>query len=278
MTTSLKGAGIGLRASHCRDFIERSPPAGWLEVHSENYFGDGGYDLFVLDRVRERYPVSLHGVGLALGSAPTAQDLVRLDHHLGKLKRLVDRIQPAEVSEHMCWGAHGGRQFNDLLPLPYTRGALDHTVARVQHMQEVLGRRILIENVSSYVEFLAGDYSETGFLRELASRSGCGVLLDVNNLYVNQVNHGTDAREAMAALSPGSVAEIHLAGHATMGDVLIDDHGSPVADPVWRLFDSALELFGPVPTLIEWDTDVPELEVLLGQARLAAARMSAAHA
>ena len=278
MNQSISGAGIGLRARHYRDFLDGNPPAAWLEVHSENYFGEGGYDLFVLEQLRDRYALSLHGVGLALGSAATADDDARVERHLAKLKHLVARIEPAVVSEHLCWGAHRGRHFNDLLPLPYTEEALAHMTTRVHRMQDALGRRVLIENVSSYVAFRASDLSEGEFLAELARRSGCGILLDVNNFYVNQVNHGDDALKAMVALPRELVAEIHLAGHLRTEDGLIDDHGSAVAEPVWRLYEAALARFGAVPTLIEWDTDVPKLAVLLALADLAAARMAPAMA
>lgn len=277
MSLSIHGAGIGLRARHYRDFLDGQPDAAWLEVHSENYFGEGGHDLSVLEQLRSRYPLSLHGVGLALGSAATADDDARVARHLAKLKRLVERIEPAVVSEHLCWGAHRGRHFNDLLPLPYTEEALAHMTTRVHRMQDALGRRVLIENVSSYVAFRASDLSEGEFLAELARRSGCGILLDVNNFYVNQMNHGDDALKAFAALPRELVAEIHLAGHLRTEDGLIDDHGSVVAEPVWQLYEAALALFGAVPTLIEWDTDVPELAVLLAQADMAAARMEPAH-
>ncbi len=283
MTPQLHGAGIGLRARHYRDFLDTTPPVPWVEVHSENYFGEGGYDLHVLEHVRQNHALSLHGVGLALGSAASTDDDARIERHLAKLKRLVSRFEPALVSEHLCWGAHRGRHFNDLLPLPHTEEALAHMNARVQRVQDALGRRILIENVSSYVAFRASDMSEGEFLSELVRRSGCGILLDVNNLYVNQinqVNHGGDALAAMAAMAAlprASVAEIHLAGHLVTDDALIDDHGAAVAPAVWCLYDAALALFGPVPTLIEWDTDVPELGVLLGEAASAAARMEAEH-
>ena len=262
------GAGIGLRAQHYRDFLEQRPATGWLEVHSENYFGDGGYDLHVLRHVRADYPLSLHGVGLALGSiAGGAAD------HIAKLKRLVDSIEPVFVSEHVCWGRAAGRHFNDLLPLPYTEEALDLMVARVNELQEVLGRRILVENVSSYVSFAAGDMSEGEFIGALARRAGCSVLLDVNNLYVNQLNHGSDALAAMDAIAPEAVAEIHLAGHLVTPQCLIDNHGDRVAEPVWALYGAALARFGAVPTLIEWDTDIPPLATLLAEARRAEAAM-----
>jgi len=268
ITPGAIGAGIGLRAQHYREFLEGRPRTGWLEVHSENYFGDGGYDLHVLRRVRESYPVSLHGVGLALGSAEDGAA-----PHVAKLKRLVDAIEPALVSEHICWGRVPGRHYNDLLPLPYTREALALMVERVARLQDALKRRVLVENVSAYVAWRAADLSEGEFVGELARRAGCGVLLDVNNLYVNQANHGADALAAMDAIPPEAVAEIHLAGHLAADGLLIDTHGDRVAEPVWRLYEAALERFGPAPTLIEWDTDIPPLATLLGEARRAQSLM-----
>ena len=246
------------------------PEVGWVEVHSENYFGAGGLDRHVLERVRSDLPVSLHGVGLGLGSAEgfSAQ-------HVAKLKELAGRIEPAFVSEHLCWGSASGRHFNDLLPLPYTEEALTLVAERVLQLQDVLGRRILIENVSAYVTFLESVIAEGVFLAELARRTGCGVLLDVNNLYVNQMNHGIDALTQMRALPPGCVEEIHLAGHLVADDCLIDTHGDCVTDAVWRLYDAALGRFGSVPSLIEWDTDIPPLEVLLAEAGKACHRMEA---
>jgi uncharacterized protein (UPF0276 family) len=258
--------GVGLRAVHYEDFLARKRDVGWLEVHSENYFGAGGYDLHVLHRLRADYPVSVHGVGLALGSAAP-----ETGGHAARLKRLVNAIDPVLVSEHLCWGRARERHFNDLLPLPYTEEALALMVARVSRLQETLGRRILIENVSSYLEFRASDMPEGEFIAELARRSGCGVLLDVNNLYVNQLNHGSDALAAMSAIEPGSVAEVHLAGHLVAPHCAVDTHGDRVAEPVWDLYRAALERFGAVPTLIEWDTDIPPLEVLLEEAQRARA-------
>lgn len=254
-------AGIGLRAAHYRHFLDGRPDVGWLEVHSENYFGDGGYDLHVLEHVRRDYPLSLHGVGLSLGSA----DHLRA-HHLAKLQRLVERSDPLRVSEHLCWGAYGERHFNDLLPLPYTREALDLMVTRVDRVQTALGRGILVENVSSYLQYRDAEIPELEFIAELARRSGCGILFDVNNLYVNSVNHGFDAFAALTALPAERIGEIHLAGHSNAGDCLIDDHGSRVIDPVWALYAATLRRFGALPTLIEWDTHIPALEVLLDEA------------
>ena len=267
------GTGVGLRACHYRDFLDGRPAAGWIEVHSENYFGDGGYDLHVLDHVRRDYPVSLHGVGLSLGSA----DRLR-EPHLAKLKRLVERIEPALVSEHLCWGAFGARHFNDLLPLPYTRETLALMATRIDQAQNALGRELLIENISTYLEFRARDFSEFEFLAELTRVSGCGILLDVNNLYVNAANHGHDAVRALQALPAAAVREIHLAGHSRSADCLIDDHGSRVAPPVWQLYASARRHAGDVPALIEWDTDIPALEVLLAEAARADALREPPHA
>jgi uncharacterized protein len=259
-----QGVGIGLRAAHYRELLDSLPAVGWLEVHSENYFGEGGYDLHVLQQLRAHYPVSLHGVALSLGSA----DGVRKTH-LAKLKRLVEYIEPALVSEHLCWAALGPRHFNDLLPMPYTCEALDVMVAHVSEVQDTLRRPILIENISSYLQFRASDMPELVFLAEVAKRSGCGILLDLNNVFVNSVNHGFDPVEALEALAPETIREIHLAGHSVAGDVLIDDHGCRVNRSVWNLYRITCHRLGPVPTLIEWDTAIPSLGVLLDEAATA---------
>jgi uncharacterized protein (UPF0276 family) len=260
------GVGVGLRAPHYRRFLEQRPPAGWLEVHTENYLDRGGWDWHVLQELRRDYPVSLHGVGLALGSARGFSE-----QHLDRVGELVRAVQPALVSEHLCWGAVFGRHLNDLLPLALNGAALDLLSERVQRMQDRLQRRILLENVSTYVRFRDDAMSEAEFLAALAQRTGCGLLLDINNLYVNQCNHGEDALAAIAAIAPGTVGEFHLAGHLATPDAVIDHHGATVADPVWTLYDAALRRFGPLPTLIEWDTDIPELDVLLGEAAKARA-------
>ena len=266
-------AGVGLRAAHYPAFLAGRPPVGWLEVHSENYFGEGGFDLHVLEHVRRDYPLSLHGVGLSLGSADGLRE-----RHLAKLKRLVARFDPLLVSEHLCWGAFGTRHFNDLLPLPYTEEALDLMVERVEQVQTLLGRRILVENVSSYLQYRDSTLPELEFAAEVARRSGCGILLDINNLYVNSVNHGFDPAAALAAVPAGHVQEIHLAGHSRAELCLIDDHGSRVTDAVWSLYETALARLGPVRTLIEWDTRIPELEVLIGEAHRAERLLERAHA
>lgn len=273
----LAGIGIGLRAPHYRAFLDGAPPVDWLEVHSENFFGAGGFDVHVLEHVRSRYPVALHGVGLALGSVIAGDDdEARFADHLERLATLVDRVEPALVSEHLCWGALGARHFNDLLPLPYTRDALRWMCVQVTRVQERLRRRILVENVSSYVAFAADEMPELEFLAALARRTGCGVLLDVNNLHVNAVNHGFDAAGALDALPPECIGEIHLAGHLRVDGTLVDDHGSRVAPPVWELYEHALARIGAVPTLIEWDTDVPALPVLLDEADAARSRLDLA--
>ena len=257
-------AGIGLRAPHYRELLARNPALSFVEVHSENFFGDGGQPLWYLTKFREQVPISTHGVGLSLGSTdPLDRD------HLAKLKRLVDRIDPVIVSEHLCWVGVNGRFLNDLLPIPYTEESLAHVVSRVTEVQDFLGRQILVENVSSYLEFVDSDIPEWEFVREVAARAGCGILLDVNNIYVNATNHGFDAETYINAISRGSVGEIHLAGFQDTGEILIDTHGSAVSDVVWRLYRLAIDRFGCVPTLIEWDTDIPVLDVLLGEAQKA---------
>lgn len=265
--------GIGLRAPHCREIIDCRPAIGWVEVHSENYFGDGGQPHHFLERIRSDYPLSLHGVGLGLGSS----DPLDLEH-VRKLARLIERYEPGLVSEHLCWSAAGGRHLNDLLPLPYTEEALDYVCGRIDTLQHFLGRQVLIENVSSYLEFHHSTIPEWEFLAEVARRSGCAILLDVNNVYVNAVNHGFDARTYLAAVPADAVQEIHLAGFDASGPCLIDTHGTPVAHEVWSLYREAIARLGPRPTLIEWDTDIPPLDVLIAEAAKAEAILEERHA
>lgn len=261
-------AGIGLRAEHYRGVLETRPAVGWLEVHPENYFGDGGRPLDYLERARAQYPLSFHGVGLSLGSTDPLNTA-----HLDKLKQLVRRFEPALVSEHLSWGSIGGHYLNDLLPLPYTEEALDHMVDRISQVQNYLNRQILIENVSSYLEYTDATIPEGEFVAEAARRSGCGILLDVNNIYVNSKNHGFDALAYLQAIPPELVQEIHLAGFTVNrfkdGEIIIDSHNQLVADEVWALYRQAIQRIGPRPTLIEWDTDLPSLDVLVGEARTA---------
>jgi uncharacterized protein len=268
------GAGIGLRAPHCREMTESRPAAaGWLEVHSENYFGAGGQPHVFLEALRAHYPLSLHGVGLGLGSTEPL-DIA----HLQRLKRVIERYQPALVSEHLCWSAAAGRHLNDLLPLPCTEEALDHVCDRILRTQEYLGRQILIENISSYLRFAHSTVPEAEFVAEVARRAGCGILLDVNNVYVNAANHGFDPHAYLAAIPASAVQEIHLAGHDHSGACLIDTHGTAVSEPVWALYRETIRRLGPRPTLIEWDTDIPALDVLLGEARKAAVTLESPHA
>lgn len=266
-------SGIGLRAPHYREILETQPALGWLEVHSENFFGDGGQPHYFLTRCRERYPLSMHGVGLGLGSTDALDEL-----HMSKLRRLIDRYQPFVVSDHLSWSAVEGRHLNDLLPLPYTEEALDHFCRRVSQLQEVLGRQILIENVSSYLRYSHSTIPEWQFVAEVAIRTGCGLLFDVNNVYVNAVNHGFEPAEYIAAIPADAVQEIHLAGHDTNGQCLIDTHGTPVIDAVWALYDLTVARMGSKPTLIEWDTDIPPLSTLLTHADKARTIMQEYHA
>ncbi len=270
-------AGIGLRAPHHARVAQELPAIPWLEVHSENFFVEGGPQLTLLDAVRERYPLSLHGVGLSLGSADPLDQA-----HLQQLATRIRRARPAAVSEHLCWSAVGGRHSNDLLPLPYTEEALRHVIARVSQAQDFLGRRLLIENVSSYLNFSADALPEWEFLAELARASGCGILLDVNNVYVSACNHGFDAERYIAAMPAQAIGELHLAGHSVERfddvELRIDTHSTRVCDAVWSLYEFTLQRFGPLPTLIEWDTDIPTLEVLLDEAQRAEQRLQHAKA
>jgi len=265
-------AGIGLRSAHHAAILRQPPPIGWVEAHTENYFHAGGPQVAALEEIRALFPLSLHGVGLALGSADP------LDRaHLARVRQAVDRFEPALVSEHASWGHSGGEHFNDLLPLPYTEEAAEHLAGRVRDVQDALGRQILIENLSSYFSYKASRLSEWEFLSAVVELSGCGLLLDVNNAYVNAVNLGLDVEAFFAGLPAAAVQEIHLAGHLRKRigdrDLLIDDHGSRICADVWRLYDRAIERFGPLPTLIEWDTDIPSLDVLVGEAHAADDRM-----
>lgn len=269
--------GIGWRHSHYGELLQSLPSLDFIEVHSENFFAQGGAALAVLRHGREHYPVSLHGVGLALGST------VGIDaRHLDQLARLVEHIEPVRVSDHACFarGTVAGQQVHaaDLLPIPFNGAALDVLSANVQHVQERLKRQLLVENLSAYVSFSSSDRSETDFLNELVQRTGCGLLVDVNNIYVNALNDQLAGRcddpldaclQWIDRIAPLSVCELHLAGHINMGDVVIDDHGSRVCASVWQIYRHAQERFGHVPTLIEWDTDVPPLATLLDEVALA---------
>jgi uncharacterized protein (UPF0276 family) len=266
--------GIGWRHPHYGELLESLPDLDFIEVHAENFFGDGGVALAVLRQAREHYPVSLHGVGLALGSACGIDAW-----HLDQLARLVERIDPVRVSDHACFarGALAGRELHaaDLLPIAFNNAALDVMCANVQRVQDRLKRPLLVENLSAYLHFNGSDREETTFLRELVQRTGCGLLVDVNNIYVNALNQriaGSDADPLSVCLQwvdqlpPGCVGELHLAGHFDGGDIVIDDHGSRVCADVWQIYRHAQHRFGCVPGLVEWDTGIPPLDVLLEEA------------
>lgn len=265
--------GLGFKPEHFSDILRLSPALGFFEVHAENYMGEGGPPHRMLGRLRQDYALSLHGVGLSIGGPG------RLDHdHLARLKGLVERYAPESFSEHLAWSSHGGDYLNDLLPLPYTVETLRSVCDHVDEVQAVLGRRMLLENPSTYVLFEQSTLEETEFLAEVVRRTGCGLLLDVNNVFVSATNHRMDPRAYLSAFPVAAVGEIHLGGHAEemlpSGALLIDDHARPVADPVWALFAEALALTGPQPVLIEWDNDVPAFPVLLAEAERAARVMA----
>jgi uncharacterized protein len=264
-------AGIGLRSIH-HDAVSPGLAVGWLEAHTENYFHEGGAAVRALERARANYPLSLHGVGAGLGSAEGIDF-----EHLERVRRAIRRFEPALVSEHACWGHVGGQWFNDLLPLPFTDEAAEILARQVAQAQDFLGSQLLIENVSAYVAFEHSHLKEWEFLSAVVERSGCALLLDVNNVYVSARNLGTDAHAFIEGLPPAAVREFHLAGHSDKGTVVIDDHGSRVCEEVWELYAFALARIGARPTLIEWDTDIPPLETLAAEAARADAIMDEVH-
>jgi uncharacterized protein len=260
-------AGLGLKAQHYREIETTRPAVAWFEVHPENYMGEGGPPHRHLAAIRTHYPLSLHGVGLSIGG-----DAPLDEAHLARLKSLCERYEPGLVSEHLAWSTHEGVFFNDLLPLPYTEATLARVAEHIEQVQEVLGRRILLENPSSYLAFEASTMSETSFLADLARRTGCGLLLDVNNVFVSAANLGFSPEGYIAQFPLHAVREIHLGGHSSATDgLLIDAHDRAVANPVWALFRHVLSLVGPVPSLVEWDNDVPEWPVLFAEAEAAQA-------
>jgi uncharacterized protein len=270
LTYPALGFGLGLRVDHYEAILTECPPVDWFEVLTENYLVPGGKPLNYLMRIRERYPLVMHGVSLSIGSTAA------LDReYLRQVKALAQRVQPRWISDHLCWTGVAGRNTHDLLPLPYTEEALAHVAERVRTVQDILGRRILLENVSSYVAFRDSRLSEWEFLGELARRADCLILLDVNNIYVSAVNHEFDAREYLEAIPAERVQQIHLAGHEDHGDYLVDTHDHPVSDPVWGLYAAAVRRFGAVSTMIERDDHIPPLAELcaeLAQARALCAR------
>jgi len=261
MDSTLQLSGVGLRAPHYTEFMSKRPAVAWIEVHSENYFGEGGKGLTVLENLRKDYPISLHGVSLSIGSTDELNW-----QHLKKLRDLSTRIQPCLVSDHLSWSSVGGHYFHDLLPLPFTEEAIAHTVLRIQQVQDYLNRQILIENVSSYVCYAESSLSEPEFLKEVATRSGCGILLDINNIYVNATNLHFSPSAYLSSLPAELIQEFHVAGFTTTTiqdkDVLIDTHNRPVVPAVWELYREAINYFGRKPTIMEWDADLPSLSTL----------------
>ena len=258
------GHGVGLRSKHYGRWLSETPAVGWVEAISENHLAAGGRPNAVLEKVRRDLPVVLHGVSLAVGSVdPLDERLLR------GLRELIRRIEPAYVSDHLCWGRHGGRYAHDLLPLPYTEEALALVIDRVRSAQDALGLQILLENVSSYVRFRASTMPEWEFLSRVAEGADCGILLDVNNIYVSARNHGFDPLDYVAGVHADRVAQFHLAGHSDRGTYLLDTHDAPVPEPVWDLYRAAVRRFGRVPALVEWDDDLPALEDVIGQSRRA---------
>jgi uncharacterized protein (UPF0276 family) len=266
--------GVGFKPEHAEDVFETDHPVGFFEVHAENYMGAGGPPHRMLEELRSRWPLSIHGVGLSIGGAEPLD--VR---HLIRLRRLIDRFQPELFSEHLAWSSHNGVFLNDLLPLPYNRETLQIVCDHVDDVQETLRMRMLLENPSTYVSFDNSTMDEPAFLAEVASRTGCGLLLDVNNVYISAINHGFSAEEYIDAFPAARVGEIHLAGYTEAPDehgrLLIDTHGSPVEDPVWRLCRRAILRCGLTPTLIEWDNDLPSFATLAAEAARAGAMLSA---
>ncbi|RBI82960.1 hypothetical protein DRV85_17485 [Rhodosalinus halophilus] len=266
-------AGVGFKARHFEALMRDPGPVGWIEVHAENYLGDGGRPQAQLSALAERLPVSVHGVGLSIGGEGPLDP-----GHLARVAALCARVGAARFSEHLAWSTHDGAHFNDLLPLPWTGATLDRVAAHVDQVQQALGRQMLLENPSSYLAFAESEMTETEFLARLVARTGCGLLLDVNNVFVSATNLAFSARDYLGQVPLEAVGEIHLGGHAEQADahgapLLIDDHGHPVADPVWTLLGEVLARTGPKPVLIEWDTDVPDWPVLRAEAARAAAAL-----
>jgi len=264
-----RSVGVGFKPEHFEAIVDTRPQLGFFEVHAENYMGAGGAPHRRLDTIRERYPLSLHGVGLSIGS-PGPLDQA----HLQRLAAVVRRFEPALVSEHLAWSTHEGAFFNDLLPLPYTSETLAQVTEHIDEVQNALGRTMLLENPSTYVVFAESTWAETDFLREIARRTGCGLLLDVNNVFVSATNQGFDPELYLADFPISAVGEVHLAGYAEDADdaglpLLIDAHNSPVRESVWALYAEALRRLGPTPTLVEWDNDLPTWPTLIGEARRA---------
>lgn len=276
MQTLPNGVGVGYKPQHFNNLLKNSGSVDWLEIHAENYMGEGGRPLAQLRYLAEHFPISVHGVGLSIGGE------ARLDpEHLARLKQLVDWLKPSAFSEHLAWSTHDGAFLNDLLPLPYTQSTLTRITCHINEVQDILGHKMLLENPSSYLSFAESTWSEPDFLREVARRTGCGLLLDVNNVFISATNLLYDPRDYIDAFPLDLVEEFHLAGHDEDADergrkLLIDSHGAPIEEPVWALFDHTLAASGPRPALVEWDNDIPDWPVLEAEAARAARHLQAA--
>jgi uncharacterized protein len=266
MSAMISGFGLGLRPQHYGALLDSRPPLDWLEIISENYLVPGGKPLYFLDRIRELYPLVMHGVSLSIGSTAP------LDfEYLAALRQLAQRVRPGWISDHLCWTGTGGLNLHDLMPLPYTAEALHHVASRIRQVQDFLQQRIVIENVSSYVTYRSSELTEWQFIAALAQEADCDLLLDVNNIYVSSINHGFDAREFLDAIPASRVRQIHLAGHSQHGELLIDTHDTAVPPAVWELYGHAVQRLGAVPTMIERDDNIPELSQLVAELQLARA-------
>lgn len=254
------GFGLGLRPDYYEEILAQKPDLDWFEIVTENYLIPGGKPLYYLDKIRTNYPIVMHGVSLSLGSS----DPLDIDY-LRQLKALVARVEPAWISDHLCWTGVNGINAHDLLPIPYTWQAVEHLVARIQQIQDFLGRPILIENVSSYLTYKQSEMTEWEFIRELVKRAGCYILLDVNNVYVSAINHQFEPLDYIQAMPAERVVQIHLAGHANHGDYIIDTHDAPVIQPVWALYAATIQHVGQVSTMIERDDNMPPLAELLAE-------------
>lgn len=267
--------GVGYKPQHFTDLMNEPGPVEWIEVHAENYMGDGGRPLAQLSALSDRFALSVHGVGLSIGGEDPLDE-----EHLQRLRRLCDRMQPASFSEHLAWSTHGAEFLNDLLPLPYTQSTLDRVCSHVAQVQDVLGRPMLLENPSSYLVFEASEMSETEFLTAVVARTGCGLLLDINNVFISATNLQTSPESYLDQFPLDAVGEIHVGGHDEDSDetgapLLIDSHAKPVIDPVWQMLERVLRKTGPLPVLVEWDNDVPDWPVLRAEAQRAAAVLTA---
>ncbi|MDO8953953.1 MAG: DUF692 domain-containing protein [Gammaproteobacteria bacterium] len=266
----IQDAGVGLRSQHYASILANLPSVPWFEVLSDNYLDDYGPPLQKLEVIRQHYPVVMHGVGLSIGSSdPLNKD------YLNRIKALAERIDPAWISDHICWTSHNHRYSHELLPLPYTEAVINHIVARIQTVQDCLKRPLLLENISSYLRFNLSEMSEPEFINSIATRSGCGILLDINNIYVNSHNHGFKAEDYVQAIQVKAVKQFHLAGYEKTAHLLVDTHGAAIFPEVWQLYQLALNRFGPIPTCIEWDNHVPDWGSLLAETHKAQAMLDA---